>query len=650
MHLRLNKLIIENFAGIKDQTFEFIGDNSKIYGSNGAGKTTTATALQWLLFDKGLDGSTKSFNPVPVDISNHEVYELIPTVEAEFTIDNNTLVLRKESRPKYTTNLKTNRKEYSRSRTKRQFINEEPVKISDYKSRIKDLIDEDVFKLITNPAAFNNLDWKKRREILFEIADPIDDEDIIKSNDELSNLTDLLREHDIETKKKIVSDKIKQINKEIQDIPTRINQESKGLQEVEPLNDSELKQIESEIESLKQQKIEVKNGSKSIELKNKLAELEGELSRLKSNHNFEIDNKIHVLTNEFNTEQSTVLNYTSKIRVHKQEIEHEEKRRKALLSDYKMIETNFKELQDKQFEYTATNLCATCGQKLPADQIESVKQKAIEKFNKEKSADLEVLANKKDEMLNEGKKIKPVIEKIQSEIDKYQKYVEDASKKSEKIKKQIDKFKEKQTDVTETEAYRAIVSEIEEIKQEQQNIQESISSTVLMIDEQINDLYVKKSKFDEHLMIIESNKRSEQRIKDLRAKEDNLLDEKEECAHQLYQLNLFTTTKINMLTDNINEKFDMAEFKLFNQLVNGELEETCITLVEGVEYGGGLNNAARINVGLDIINTLCRHYNVTAPIFIDNAESVTDIIKTDAQQIQLIVSENSELLVVNTGE
>ncbi len=602
------------------------------------------------MFDKGLDGSTKSFNPVPVDISNHEVYELIPTVEAEFTIDNNTLVLRKESRPKYTTNLKTNRKEYSRSRTKRQFINEEPVKISDYKSRIKDLIDEDVFKLITNPAAFNNLDWKKRREILFEIADPIDDEDIIKSNDELSNLTDLLREHDIETKKKIVSDKIKQINKEIQDIPTRINQESKGLQEVEPLNDSELKQIESEIESLKQQKIEVKNGSKSIELKNKLAELEGELSRLKSNHNFEIDNKIHVLTNEFNAEQSTVLNYTSKIRVHKQEIEHEEKRRKALLSDYKMIETNFKELQDKQFEYTATNLCATCGQKLPADQIESVKQKAIEKFNKEKSADLEVLTNKKDEMLNEGKKIKPVIEKIQSEIDKYQKYVEDASKKSEKIKKQIDKFKEKQTDVTETEAYRAIVSEIEEIKQEQQNIQESISSTVLMIDEQINDLYVKKSKFDERLMIIESNKRSEQRIKDLRAKEDNLLDEKEECAHQLYQLNLFTTTKINMLTDNINEKFDMAEFKLFNQLVNGELEETCITLVEGVEYGGGLNNAARINVGLDIINTLCRHYNVTAPIFIDNAESVTDIIKTDAQQIQLIVSENSELLVVNTGE
>ncbi|ELH4358932.1 AAA family ATPase [Staphylococcus pseudintermedius] len=646
MHLRLNKLTIENFAGIKKQCFEFNGHNSKIHGANGTGKTTTATALQWLLFDKGLDGSTKSFNPVPVDKNNNELYELIPTVEAEFTIDDHTLLLRKESRPKYTTNQKTNRKEYSRSRIKRQFINEEPVKISDYKSRIKDVIDEDVFKLITNPAAFNNLDWKKRREILFEIADPINNEDIINSNDELKGLSDLLNDHDIETKKKIVSDKIKQINKEIQDIPTRINQESKGLQEVEPLSDSELKQIESEIEALKQQRIEVKNGSKFIELKNKLIDKEAELSRLKSNHNFEIDNKIHALTNEFNAEQSTVLNYTSKIRVHNREIEHEEKRRKALLSDYKMIETNFKELQDKQFEYTATNLCETCGQKLPADQIESVKQKALEKFNKEKSADLEVLTNKKDEMLNEGKKIKPVIEKIQTEIDKYQKYVEDASKKSEKIKTQIDEFKEKQTDVTETEAYRAIVSEIEEIKQEQQNIQESIASTVLMIDEQIHDLYLKKSKFDERLIIIESNKRSEQRIKELRSKEDNLLDEKEEYACQLYQLNLFTTTKINMLTDNINKKFDMAEFKLFNQLVNGELEETCITLVDGVEYSGGLNNAARINVGLDIINTLCKHYNVTAPIFIDNAESVTNVINTEAQQIQLIVSEDNRGLVM----
>ena len=130
--------------------------------------------------------------------------------------------------------------------------------------------------------------------------------------------------------------------------------------------------------------------------------------------------------------------------------------------------------------------------------------------------------------------------------------------------------------------------------------------------------------------------------------EDNLLDEKEEHVHQNQVLKAFVTTRVKVLTENVNNKFNIAEFKLFNQLVNGELEETCVTTVDGVEYSGGLNNAARINVGLDIINTLSQHYKITAPIFIDNAESITDIIPTEAQQIQLIVSGQDKNLRMET--
>ncbi|MCU5745880.1 AAA family ATPase [Staphylococcus sp. SQ8-PEA] len=646
MKLKLNKLKIKDFAGITEKTFNFNGHDSKIYGANGTGKTTTATALQWLLFDKGLDGSTKSFNPVPVNSDNKEQYELIPTVEAEFSIDDNTLHLRKESRPKYTTNQKTNRKEYNRSRTKKQFINEEPVKVTDFKNRIKDLIDADVFKLITNPAAFNDLDWRKRRELLFDIADSIDDEDIIKSNDELSSLKDLLSEHDIETKKKIIGDKIKQINKEIQDIPTRINQEIEGLEKVEPVDQNKLDELEKEIETLKSKKIELENGGKEIELKNQLADKKAELKRLRDNHNAETDNKIHSLTNEFNAEQSTVLNYTSKIRGKQQEVEHEEKRRKVLLADYKSVDANYKELKEKQFEYTQNYRCVCCGQKLPDDEIDSMKQRALEKFNKDKSVELEALAERKDSMLKDGKKIKPIIEDINAEISKYQKLVEDANTKSEKIQRQIDELKANKTDVTATDEYKLIESEISQIEQDRQNIMLAIQIDIDIIDNQIAELQKQKSAYDEQLMLIKSNERTHQRITQLRLKEDALLDEKEKLSHQLHQLNLFTQLKIKALEENINDKFEMASFKLFNQLVNGEHEETCVTTYDGVEYGAGLNNAARINVGLDIINTLSKHYNVTAPIFIDNAESVTDIIDTDAQQIQLIVSENYKHLTM----
>lgn len=78
--LKIKKISIENFAGLKNQVFEFNGNDARVYGVNDTGKTTTATALQWLLFDIGLDGSTKSFTPVPLDENNKEEYELTRTV------------------------------------------------------------------------------------------------------------------------------------------------------------------------------------------------------------------------------------------------------------------------------------------------------------------------------------------------------------------------------------------------------------------------------------------------------------------------------------------------------------------------------------------------------------------------------------------
>ncbi|MNP21080.1 hypothetical protein D3C76_1136850 [compost metagenome] len=65
-------------------------------------------------------------------------------------------------------------------------------------------------------------------------------------------------------------------------------------------------------------------------------------------------------------------------------------------------------------------------------------------------------------------------------------------------------------------------------------------------------------------------------------------------------------------------------------------------------FDGGLNSAARTNVGIDIINALSDHYGFSAPIFIDNAESVTQLVDTDAQVIRLVVSETDKQLRIET--
>ena len=631
--LKIKKISIENFAGLKNQIFEFNGNDARVYGANGTGKTTTATALQWLLFDKGLDGSTKSFNPVPLDENNEEEYELIPIVEVELDDNGKTLKIRKES---------------SRSRTKKQYINDERLKVKDFQSRISELVSEDVFKLITNPAAFNQLHWKEQRTILFEIADDIDTETIIKTNKDFEAIPQILGDHDIETKQKILKDKISQIEKDIKDIPIRINQTESNKQEVPKYDEERYEEIKQEIERLGKERVDVQNGKAEIDLRNQLADKQAELKRLEDNHEANNENRITSLNNEFNVEEGTVSNLKTQIKNNNQQIDYENNRRKTLLDKHKEIQSQIEEVKNRQFEYKDDGVCSCCGQALPADQIEQAKEKALKQFNKNKSQEIEELNNSKERVVNDGKQIKPTIEKLESQNNSLQIRVNEAEDKSQRILNKINQLKASSVNVTQTEEYKSVLNDINEINNKRKDIKTTINDQLVNIDNQITELTQEKVEFENVKAIESSNKHLDDAIRELRMQEDNLLDEKEEYVHQNQVLKAFITTRVKMLTENVNNKFNIAEFKLFNQLVNGELEETCVTTVDGVEYSGGLNNAARINVGLDIINTLSQHYKITAPIFIDNAESITDIIPTEAQQIQLIVSGQDKNLRMET--
>jgi hypothetical protein len=83
---------------------------------------------------------------------------------------------------------------------------------------------------------------------------------------------------------------------------------------------------------------------------------------------------------------------------------------------------------------------------------------------------------------------------------------------------------------------------------------------------------------------------------------------------------------------------------MFDYTQEGNAVETCIAMVNGVPYPVA-NSASQVNAGLDIINALCRYYETSAPIFIDNAESVNEHIQTESQIINLVVSNDNELII-----
>ena len=142
-------------------------------------------------------------------------------------------------------------------------------------------------------------------------------------------------------------------------------------------------------------------------------------------------------------------------------------------------------------------------------------------------------------------------------------------------------------------------------------------------------------------------RQAEARIAELRQREESLAEEYAELERQPFRGEEFLRVKVARLEERINGCFRLARFRLFEQQVNGALCEVCEVLgPDRVPFNSGLNHAAQINTGLDIINTLSAHYGVTAPIFIDNAEAVTTLTATPAQLIRLLVSEGEPVLAM----
>ena len=139
---------------------------------------------------------------------------------------------------------------------------------------------------------------------------------------------------------------------------------------------------------------------------------------------------------------------------------------------------------------------------------------------------------------------------------------------------------------------------------------------------------------------------SRKRIEDLRAEAKNAAECLEAIEKMLFLIEEFTRYKTSFVEDSINGMFRIARFRLFREQANGGIEERCDVVHEGVPYIS-VNNGMKINLGIDIINTLSMAYGVRVPLFVDNAESVTKLETCGSQIIRLVVSENDKELRVN---
>ena len=641
MKIKLIELEIKDFSKLENKVFKMNGHNVKIYGDNGTGKTTVANSFSWLLFGKNIEGKLMK-NIIPKNNNGDELLDKTPAVKATLKLDDDTLTLERRSEPVKKKN-EYGIDEYSASRKTGYFVNDIPYAAKDFNAYIEQIVNEEVFKLVTNVNEFARMNWKDKRELLFNISGDIDKKEIIERDDELAFLNEFENDKEIEHEKKRITNLLKESKNELNNIPSKISLLHNQIADFK--NDDvtdDITTLEKELEDLKLERLQLENGNGALEIKNEIAAKKHELERIKSQHKENAENKINTLKSKIKMFDSDILNIASNLEfAHNQRLTTE-KSMKDKREKWLAIKEKSTALLAEEYNEEISDVCSCCGQTLPPDKIKEHDAAHKEKFNAEKSQRLEQLETEMNEIAISGKAEADTLDKVNKDIDNLEKRINDVNKEKALCEGTIKRLENDAQAAEETDEYKSSLADLERLGGMLKDDTGDNTAELKAMTEEIDD----KADKLKGLMMMQANKEMVNGIKDdiekLKAEEAANRESIEKYSYLIHLIDKYTTLKVKMITEKVNAMFDKVEFKMFEEQVNGEIKETCEITVAGVSYENGLNNAMRINAGLEIIDTISKYYNFYAPIFIDNSESVTDMHDTEAQQVKLLVSEDDK--------
>lgn len=680
--IKLLSMHIQNFKGYKDKTIDF-GEKTRISGANATGKTTIFDAFTWLLFEKDSLGSS-NFDIRPLDANGKMIDNIEISVEAKINVGSDEYELKKTQRQKWvkkrgtgTTELQGNINEFS--------INGYPKSQKDFKDFIAGIIDEDIFTLITNPTAFNSLPWKKQRETLMKFVGTFSDAEIAETFGgryaklipelKIASTDDILKKY---TKSKSV------LNKDMVEIPARIDEISKqlviadvgalegekaakevALQKVEDEisgGNSKLEGINAKREEIMNQKLhlsEIQNAENQKLMENSKVAREKTAATEKALA--DINHRIAMLSDEINATHDRY--EAQKVRTERLTAEWRVEKAKT----YPAM-TPFKEFVPPKPLTEDDFKCSFCGHELSEEEIKEKKSKYEETLSKMKSeydaekakyeADYADRKKKFDDSRDERMKtivadgtksaalrdeLKAKEEELRNQMAEHSVSLVKAQEEHKNAEEELKAFPTV-ADVSENAEYKATIEKISALEKEIEVMSAETSGKT--------ELEAKKAVLKNEIaeiagkIMAADNTKVKERIAELEAEQKSVGQKIADQEQMIDLVEDFIRAKMNMISEKINGMFKIVSFKLFSEQINGGLKETCECTVNGVPLSS-LNNGHRIVAGLDIIQSLSNLYEVSCPIFVDNAESINNfnVPDMDAQMIYLMVTDDKELKV-----
>lgn len=645
MKIELKTLTLNHFKGAKNLTIEF-SHRTSISGMNASGKTRLFDAFTWVNF--GVDSEdVKDFNMKSLDKNNEPIHKVDTSVTEILSVDGIDMKLERIYKEKWTKKHGEPTPEFDGHITS-FFVNGVPLLLKDYTEKVESILPKSLFKQVTNPAFFNSMKWTDRRAMLFEMAGNVTDKDVIAANKDLQKFYEAITGKSFDEFKRELAAKKKLLKESILNVPARIDEVSRAIVpdpdyslinvEIDKMN-GRIFQIDGLIAS-DAEKFNALN-QENQRKQNRIYEIQKTIDQLKNDDIRGADKAINDLklkknglTSKIDWYKSNAVTLTNNLNLTTNRINQFIESNNKLRADWSVL--NEKVLTFDPLE----TICPVCKRAYDAEIIEETRAKLTTNFNTDRQ-------NKLQSITNIGKDNKIEIDRLTDEVNKIQEQVIDNSDLETK---------------TQAELNSIIIPERPETNQNPQIkvLQDELTMTSNMMTAVVKtdntELLTEKVEININLDSLKRLLNIKDQNEKLKVRKQELIDSEKSLSQQIadiekqeFQCEAFTRAKIGMIEDKVNSMFSLVKFKMFNILVNGGSEETCDCLINGVPYSDA-NNAAKIQGGLDIIKTLSKHYDVYAPVFIDNRESVTEIPDMDCQVISLYVDPEQKTLLVKNYE
>lgn len=636
--IKIVRLELENFKCHRHLRLDFGGRDVTIYGDNATGKTSIYDALTWLLFGKDSAGNgEKNIEIKPLDSTGTVVdHAAITSVEAELVAGGETVTLKRTYREVWDTKRGCSEATYE-GNTSDYFVDGVPCKKYAFDERIKALVPEDVFRLLTSVEYFaNTLHWQKRRAVLFDMTGTRTDQELMAENSTFAPLLDGMGKLSLEDYRKRLTAEKKGFVGVRDETPARISECQKTISDLQGLDfvvaKAKVAAMEEQQRAISTQIVALEHNAAADAKRMEIREQRLALDKLN------MENDAYRAQQTAQGPNADALRHQidmEKGRLYSLKTLLEHKKGEAAAYD-RAVEGLREEWIRINAESFTGGMCPTCGQDLPFEQL----QKAVAGFEAQKQRRLQEIAHSAEQQKQAKAGVEQYIRDHEREVQDREAHIAQLEREHETavaaVIVQVDMpgYAEKAASIT---------SNIHQLEGELQQLMSGTEQARGQLSAHLADV-----NFHLHSARDVAAKEgvlqyARQRIEDLREDARNAATALEAIEKMLYLAESFTRHKARFVEDSINSLFALARFRLFREQANGGLEERCDVVLDGVPYIG-LNNGAKINVGIDIINTLSRHYGVMVPLFVDNAESVTHLQACGAQVIRLVVSEDDKEL------